>query len=188
MSRVNAFARVSNDAGRSVSVGGRGSADSVRAWLNVDTAAGEVSAELRAECIGPGLRSAERRRKDGDGRRARFVLTLPNLRDFARPDLVSVEIRDAEESARRLLSFGAGLVAVREAFDLADGIAEGRSVDPEGAKRRTANAAALIPEPPPLPKVDLPGGVTMAEALAALAWVRSDANRSAAFDSERGGA
>lgn len=188
MSRVNAFARVRNDAGRSVSVGGRGSADSVSGWFNVDTAAGEVSCSLRAECAGHGLRSADRRRKSvGDGRRAVFTVTLPDLRAFARPELVEVRIRDAEESARGLLGFGAALVAMREAFAIVDSVASGGDTEKAaaGARRRTESAAALVPTMPPLPRVTLPGGVDMAEAAAALAWVRADSARSAAFDAAR---
>lgn len=191
MSRVNAFARVSNDAGRSVSVGGRGSADSVRGWFNVDTAAGEVAASVRAECVGHGLRSADRRKKSiGDGRAARFVFTLPNVRGFARPDLVTVELRDAEDAARGLLAFGAGLVAFREAVRVVDSLGDGTDAAEAAAasRSRVARAAELVPEPPPLPRVILPGGVEMSEAVAAVAWIRADPARAAAFEADRKGA
>lgn len=191
MARVNAFARVSNDAGRSVSVGGRGSADSVRGWFNVDTAAGEISASVRAECVGHGLRSADRRRKSvGDGRAARFVFTLPNVRGFARPDLVTVELRDAEDAARGLLAFGAGLVAFREAVRVVDSLGDGTDAAEAAAasRSRVARAAELVPEPPPLPRVILPGGVEMSEAVAAVAWIRADPARAAAFAADRKGA
>lgn len=190
MARVNAFARVSNDAGREVSVGGRGAADSVRGWFNVATGAGEVSATLRAECVGQGLRSADRRRKDvGDDRAAVFTLTLPDVTAFP-ADRVSVRLVDSGEAARRLLGFGAFLVTMREAVHLADGIASGDVADGRAAaadaRARVDRAAKLVPPPPPLPRVVLPGGADMAEAVAALAWIRADAARSAAFDAERG--
>ena len=41
MCRVNAFLEAGNEAGRRVSVGGRGRSDSCWAWLNTDTADGE---------------------------------------------------------------------------------------------------------------------------------------------------
>jgi hypothetical protein len=118
-----------------------------------------------------------------------FTVTLPDLRAFARPELVEVRIRDAEESARGLLGFGAALVAMREACQLADGIASGEVSDGRvaaaAARGRVDRAAALIPDAPPLPQVTLPGGVDLAEATAALAWVRADSARSAAFDAAR---
>lgn len=190
MSRVNAFAKVRNDAGRSVSVGGRGASDRVSGWFNVDTAAGEISATLSAECVGRGLRSADRRRKSvGDDRAAVFTLTLPDIRGMPRPELVTVRIRDAEESARGLLGFGAALVAMREAFAVVDSVATGGDTEAAtvAAKRRTESAAALVPAVPPMPRVILPGGFDMTEAAAALAWVRSSPDRSAAFDAAREG-
>jgi hypothetical protein len=186
MSRVNAFARVSNSAGRQVSVGGRGAADSVRGWFNVATRAGEYAASFRAECVGAGLRAADRRRKGtGDDRAAVFTLTLPEA-----SDAVSVRIVDPGESARKLLGFGAFLVTMREAVNLADGIASGETTDgaaaAAAARSRVDRAAALVPPPPPLPRVILPGGVEMSEALAALAWVNADPSRAAAFAADRG--
>lgn len=191
MARVNAFARVSNDAGREVSVGGRGASDSVRVWTNVATGAGEIAASFRAECVGRGLRSADRRRADiGDDRSAVFTLTLPDISGFP-ADRVSVRIVDSGEAARRLLGFGAFLVTAREAFQLADGIADGSIEDGRAAvqasRARVDRAAALIPPPAPVPRVILPGGADMAEATAALAWVRGDPERSAAFDAAKGG-
>jgi len=185
MARVNAFARVRNDAGREVSVGGRGAADSVSAWLNVATAAGEYGATVRAECVGPGLRSADRRRAGSDERKARFTVRLPEASPW-----VSVVLESHDEPARRLLGFGAFLITAREACQLADGIASGEITDGRtaaaDARARVDRAAALVPNPAPLPRVTLPGGVDMGEALAALAFIRARPDLAAAFDSERG--
>jgi hypothetical protein len=97
---------------------------------------------------------------------------------------------DPGESARKLLGFGAFLVTMREAVNLADGIASGETTDgaaaAAAARSRVDRAAALVPPPPPLPRVILPGGVEMSEALAALAWINADPARAAAFAADRG--
>lgn len=160
--------------------------------MNVDTAAGEVGLTVRAECVGRGLRSADRRRKSvGDDRAAVFRVKLPDPATLADPSRVRVVLEDANESARGLLGFGAFLVTVREALNLADGIAGGEITDGAAAaaasRDRVGKAAALADSlPVRLPSVTLPGGVDMAEALAAVAWIQADPERAAAFKLARG--
>jgi hypothetical protein len=104
--------------------------------------------------------------------------------------LVTVELRDAEDAARGLLAFGAGLVAFREAVRVVDSLGDGTDAAEAAAasRSRVARAAELVPEPPPLPRVILPGGVEMSEAVAAVAWIRADPARAAAFAAEWKGA
>ena len=186
MARVNAFARIRNSAGREVSVGGRRAADMVWGWFNVATAGGDYAATLKAECIGRGLRAADRRRAGSDDRIARFTLTLPEPSPHC-----EIRIRDYAEPMRDLLGAGAFLVTMREAFQLADGIASGETTDgpaaADAARARIQRAADLVPPPPAsFPRVVLPGGVEMTDALAALAWVTADPDRAAAFHAATG--
>lgn len=78
MSRVNVYMKAVNDAGRTVSMGGRGQSNSVHVLFNTDNAqASNVALSVSAMVRGSGLTSAERRKKDGDQRRTLFRIELP---------------------------------------------------------------------------------------------------------------
>jgi hypothetical protein len=78
MGRVNVYAQITSDSGRSVSIGGRGANDSLRVKINTDNALQtDCALSVEASVLGPGLRSAERRRKDSDKRRTEFAIRLP---------------------------------------------------------------------------------------------------------------
>lgn len=169
MSRVNVFAEVSNDT-RRVSIGGRGSNDATTAWLNTDNAEGTVAIRVRAEVCGEGLRSKERRRKDGDKRRSYFTVELPERDESGAPGC-SVNVAVGNQSLKALAQIGCALVALKGACHDAKGEPE------QAAKCFTFTAETLADLKADAEKalpytVNLPGGFTLAEATAAIRFVR----------------
>lgn len=161
MTRVNAFLEAGNDAGRRVSLGGRSCSDEVWAWLNTDNATKSgCDMRARAEVVGPGLRSKDRKRKDGDGRKSVFTVELPDQTD----DNCEVHICAHGERLRGLVAIGAMLCGVKATCDAAAG-------NTEQAIRTVKQASKLLAEceaeaTKNLPTVYLPGGATLAHALA----------------------
>ena len=163
MARVNAYVKAGNEH-RQTSVGGRHTNNSAWAWLNCDTAGGQSSISVRAEVCGLGLSSRERRRKDGDQRRAHFTVELPKPSEH-----VSVQIYHEGESLRQLAMIGATLCALKGAQQLAEG-------DTEAGLRTIKTTGEIVAELEKgltdLPNVTLPGGVELRHALACVETVR----------------
>jgi hypothetical protein len=165
MARVNAYLRASSDNGRTVSVGGRGASDRVSAWLNTDNRAGSADMSVKAEVIGRGMRAKDRRRKDtGDDRKSVFTVDLPEP-----SEAVEVYIRPAGAWASELIGMGAMLCGVKAAEQAIAG-------DSAGASATLASVADILrgheESLANLPEV-LPGGVTLRQALAAVATVKT---------------
>jgi hypothetical protein len=167
MGRVNAFVSAGNDAGREVSVGGRGgSANRVWAHLNTDNAGGsDCGLRVTAEVCGPGTESRERRLKSiGDGRRSRFVVTLPEPSDYC-----AVHLQCHGDNIRELARIGAALATIKGAGDIANG-------EPAQGVKTIREARKLLAEldktETHIPNVILPGGATLKHALACVKIVQ----------------
>ena len=162
MSRVNAFMEAGSDSGRRVSIGGRSAQDEVWGWLNTDTAGGERSMRVSAEVVGPGLRSPDRRKKDGDQRKTFFDVELPE------PGHCTVRIMRKGGRMEGLLRAGALLVVLKGITEEAENpehAAQCMDFSRETLEQLEADAkdASLLPD------VELPGGVSLAHALACVA-------------------
>lgn len=154
MSRVNVYAKVRSDSGREVGVGGRGAQDCVRVWLNTDNAKGEAALGVTAEVMGPGLRSKDRKRKDGDGRRSVFTVTLPDDADAGDWRLI---VQTRSGSFGPILKAGHMLGALGDLIDGGKREPKLRAIVDEH-KQAELQAAWNIAE-----RITLPGGRTLAE-------------------------
>jgi len=163
MCRVNAFLEAGNEAGRRVSVGGRGRSDSCWAWLNTDTAQGERALKVRAEVTGT-TSSRERRKPGSDTRTAHFTVELPEPGDNVR-----VHIREAHAGMADLARIGAMLCGLKGAQQIAEGEEERGVATIEAAAEIVAQLEEGLKN---LPEVVLPGGVTLKHALACVEFVR----------------
>jgi len=163
MCRVNAFLEAGNEAGRRVSVGGRGRSDSCWAWLNTDTADGERAIKVRAEVCGT-VRSQDRRKPGTDSRTAHFEIELPEPGQH-------VKVRLREQGARMadLARIGAMLCGLKGAQQIAQGDEEAGVATIEKAAEIVAELETNLAN---LPDVELPGGVSLKHALACVEFVR----------------
>ncbi len=194
MGRVDAFGEIGNELGAHQSVGGaRGNAHRVWARLNTDNAsrsdcALRVSAEvdgerhaggkLRKTCHNCGRRWADgwggervclncgADRQGIDTRKTTFEIGLPDQAD----EHCEVEIVVGNPALRRLATVGAFLCAVKGATEVAQG-------DQERGKATIRTAAKILGELEEearqnMPRVTLPGGVTLAHALACVKIVQ----------------
>lgn len=162
MARVNAFARVRNE-NREVGVGGRGANNWVQTTLNTDNAShSNCAVSVTAEVVGNGRNYVERR-AGGDQRKSVFTIELPEQND----EFCEVEIVTHNHELRQLVNMGAMLVALKGASEMA------QATDKKKFKKgvATIETAGRILEDlksreKDFPKVILPGGVTLAHALA----------------------
>jgi len=191
MARVDAYGEIGNDLGAHQSVGGaRGNAHRVWARLNTDNAgrcdcALNVSAEvigerhtggkLRKTCRDCGRRweSGETRcpecgtvRQGIDTRKTVFEVGLPDQAG----EYCEVEIVVGNPALRRLATVGAFLCAVKGATEVAQG-------DQKRGKATIRTAAKILGELEEearqnMPRVTLPGGVTLGHALACVQIVQ----------------
>ena len=161
MSRSNVFIEVGHDAGRRVSVGGRGCANSGWAWLNTDNSTKhDCGIRVSAEVMGHGCASKERRKKDGDQRCSNFTVELPDQTDGN----CEVTIVPHGQKLRELVWIGAALCGVKASIDDAHGKHDDAIKTVKAAAKILADCEAEAERS--LPRVILPGGVTMAHALA----------------------
>lgn len=157
MAKVDAFIEAGNEH-RSVAIGGRRRNRTVRAWLNTATGTGEHAMSVSAYVWG------QKDRKN-DERKASFSVVLPKADPSVR---VSIELEGG--GLRALAEFGAALVGLKTAEDYAAGRI--------GIDKVRANLSligevveGLEKERADIPDVTLPGGVTLAHALACVAVV-----------------
>ncbi len=169
MARMNAFLRAGND-NREVSVGGRSQSNGVWARLNTDNAMShDVSLYVEAEVTGPGLTYRERRLKSvGDQRRTHFTVRLPKADQGA-----TVYLELAGDWAKGLIAMGAALVGLQAAQEASEG-------RPKSAKAKLKAIEKILKEQESrsqdMPEVILPGGVTLAHALACVEIVKGLVN------------
>lgn len=171
MSRTNVYGKVTRDDGRTVAIGGRGALDRLRVWLNTDNAGGtNCSVSVRAEVGGRGLRAADRRRKSiGDDRHTTFTIELPEPNPHC-----TVELVTAGAQMRQLVYAGAALLAVDAAQRAASGDVDGAVKRIRFSRETLADMEAR--ERDNYPNVLLPGGVSLARALAAVRMIDAMAN------------
>ncbi len=191
MARVNAFLRAGNDAGRDVSVGGRGRSDRVWVLLNTDNGGrSDCSLHVSAEVAGESaLGGAPRKlcdcgyrweagaweericpecntiRQGIDTRKSVFTVELPEQSD----DFCEVEIQQHGARWDSLIRFGAALCGVKAAQEAAAGEQDQAVRTIEGARKILQE---LDENRGSLPRVTLPGGVDMAHALACVRIVQ----------------
>jgi hypothetical protein len=163
MAFVNAFIRAGNEH-RDESIGGRSSNNSTWAWLNCATHLGQFAMRVKAEVFGQGLSSRDRRRKDGDQRKAHFTVELPEP-----SEAVSVEITTHGAGLRRLAFLGAMLCAAKGVQEMVNGDAEHGAKCIDFAKETVEQLEEKLSD---LPEVTLPGGVTLKHALACVEYVK----------------
>jgi hypothetical protein len=163
MSYVNCFIEVWNET-RRVSVGGRSANNSGGVRINTATAVGERDCKLTADVVG-NMRSKDRKWVclDGDNRKAIFDIELPE------PGGCEVRIGGHHEGLRHLAQAGCFLVALQGVDMLAKGDEEGGKTRLDFSRETLAQLEAEATEN--LPHVTLPGGVTLAHALACVALV-----------------
>ena len=192
MARVDAYGEIGNDLGAHQSVGGaRGNAHRVWARLNTDNAGGadcalQVSAEVLGERSHNGrprrktCRDCGRRWEPGetrcpecgavrqgiDTRKTVFEVGLPDQAN----DHCEVEIMVGNPTLRRLATVGAYLCALK-------GVSEAAQGDQRRGKATMRTAARILAELEEeaqrnMPRVVLPGGVTLAHALACVQIVQ----------------
>jgi hypothetical protein len=166
MSRVNVYLEASNNSGKSVQLGGRSGVTSLNATINTDNANGsDCNLRVRADVVGYGTTSAERK-KHGDDRKTIFTVELP---DGKFGDACAVHIVPNNYAIDMLEQFGLGLVRLK-------GMEEVLRGDEDKGKLTMAKAVQLADDMQKkatnLPNVMLPGDISLAEALAAVAVVR----------------
>ena len=194
MARVDAYGEIGNDLGARQSVGGaRGNAHRVWARLNTDNAgqsdcclhvSAEVDGErhtggqIRKTCRGCGRRWADDwggekvcpdcgiERQGIDTRKSCFQIGLPDQDNGH----CEVEITTGNPAMRDLVAIGAMLCGLKGAQEIAHG-------EPERGKATVETAAQLLAEMEAeaqenMPRVTLPGGITLAHALACVQIVQ----------------
>ena len=158
-----------NGAGRHVPIGGRSANDEGGVWINTDTAEGERDLRVSAEVCGPGLRYQDRRLKSGPGdqRTAHFDIELP------KPGHCQVRLTrhggrmDGPLRAGALLCAVKGIVEEHEHPELAAQCMEFSRETLEMLEQQAKDVSLL-------PDVELPGGVTLAHALACVAMCEAN--------------
>ncbi len=191
MARVDAYGEIGNDLGARQSVGGaRGNAHRVWARLNTDNAGSsdcalQVSAEVNGERHAGGAvrktcRDCGRHWERGeatcpecgtvrqgiDTRKTVFEVGLPDQAG----DHCEVEIVVGNPALRRLATIGAFLCAVKGAAE----VAQGEQTRGKATIRTAAKILGELEEEARqnMPHVTLPGGVTLAHALACVQIVQ----------------
>jgi len=107
-----------------------------------------------------------------DTRKSQFIVRLPDQTD----DNCHIEITTPHHEATKILQFGAALVTVQGVMQQAEGIEKKEPELVQRGKVRIKQAMQLLEEheaegDKALPNVTLPGGVTLAHALACVALV-----------------
>ncbi|GAG28125.1 unnamed protein product, partial [marine sediment metagenome] len=188
----DAYGEIGNDLGAHQSVGGaRGNAHRVWARLNTDNAGGcDCALIVRAEVLGERhhngrpqrktCRNCGRRWESGEtrcpecGTVRQGIDTRKTVFEVGLPDQAGqhceVEIVVGNPALRRLATVGAFLCAVKGAAEVAQG-------DQQRGKATIRTAARILGEleeetQQNMPRVTLPGGVTLAHALACVQIVR----------------
>ena len=155
MARVNVFIEAFNET-RHVSIGGKHRNDSGGCWLNTDTAAGSRDLSVRAAVVGS--TNSRDRRKYGDTREAQFEIELPEAGGC------DVTILAHGGRMAKLVEMGALLVMMQGACLMAGGKTDEAERRFEFTRETLAELEAAATKD--LPPVTLPGGVTLAHALA----------------------
>jgi len=159
MGRVNAFLKAGNDH-REISVGGRSASDRVWARLNTDNCEQtDCCLYVSADVEGPGLRSAERRKKSvGDHRTSHFYIELPEPSEAC-----EVRIETAGGKMRELAYMGLLLCGVKAAQHAVNGEVAVAEKILEVTREIVDDLENRMND---VPNVLLPGGVTLRRALA----------------------
>lgn len=152
MSRVAVFGQMEND-NRSVTLGGRSRVTRLSAWINTDTAGGESGLQVSTRV--DGRQDPKERRKEGDDRVANFHVRLPKHNG----EFTKVQI-DHQDDTVRSLEHLCGV-------ELPPGV-EGLTAETIETAVREAEVAARE-----FRHVTLPGGITLAHALACAAVVQA---------------
>jgi len=163
MGRVNAFIKAGND-NREVSLGGRRSSNKVWAWLNTAHEGGESGMTVKAEVMGDGLNSADRKKKDGDKRRVLFTVELPEPSEH-----IKVFIEGNGYIMKQLALAGGVLCGMKAADEMMKGNFDKAADILANTKEALAGLEESLHD---VPLVYLPGGVTLKHALACVEVVR----------------
>lgn len=154
MGRLNAFVEAGNDH-RSTGVGGRrGNSNGAWAWLNTDTQEGEVDVKVEANVYGEGRTVKERRATGGDRREACFFFTLPKKTKSSK---TRVDLNRDGRLPWPTIVGGCDLAGAVERPTITN------------AQDVLGELQVLFQDA--LPCVTLPGGITLAHALACVEFV-----------------